>query len=74
MTDNGETTIKVKLWGVIVIFSILFGWFFVAYANHDRRLTTLETQYVSICDKLGDIRTDTKDIKQSMSDHVKGDR
>lgn len=69
--DFQETVIKVKLWGIIIIASLLFGWFFIANASHDRRITTLETQYIGICEKLGDIKSDTKDIKISMETHIR---
>jgi len=70
MSDE-ETTITIKFWAVVTIIGVLFGWFFVAYANHDRRITTMETQYLGICEKLSDIKGDTREIKQAMSEHIR---
>ena len=68
--NNDESTVKVKLWGIIIVFAAIAGWAVLAFANHERRIVTLETQWLSICEKLSDIRQDVKDIKTSLDKHT----
>lgn len=63
--DNtiGESTLTIKWWAALAVIISIFGWFFVMIVNHERRLTTSETQYCYIVKSLDELRSVTREIR-----------
>ncbi len=59
---NGESTLTVKWWAVLVIFFGIFGWFFVTALGHENRITKVET---TLEQNIVSIKSDLQWLKQA---------
>jgi hypothetical protein len=59
----GESTITVKWWGILLVFICVFGFFFIQGLAQDRRITTLETQFLYITKSIDEVYSLTKQIR-----------
>jgi hypothetical protein len=69
MGDNresgvGESTLTVKWWAVILVIASVFGWLVIAFANQDRRITTLEAQIPFISQTVCEVKDTVKEIRE----------
>lgn len=79
MTDRrdagiGESTITIKVWAVIVLAIGIFGFFFLSNLNHEKRITTIETQYSFISQNISDIKNGVASIQTKIETHVDGEK
>jgi hypothetical protein len=71
MGENEESKVTVKVWGLIIVFIAIYGFFFVTAMAHETRITRVETSLdVSICNM-----TKTLDkLADQMERHVAGQK
>lgn len=58
---NEESTLTIKWWALLVVFTAIYGWFFVTALAHESRLTKVET---CLEQNMQTIMTDLKWLKE----------
>lgn len=59
-----DTTIKIKIWGVISVIAVILGYFFVSGMGMESRVTKCETSISYIVSSIEEIKGLVRDVRQ----------